>query len=167
MNPTRPSEGEQIELWRDRLRTAAEEYQIAAEAHRAAIDAARRKRWKLDADGAKVLLIAKVGECESLGKYAEVLDTFAQLVLESRTPAPPADEDRSPEPLTAREREVLTLIGAGRSTRQISADLGITFKTAAIHRSRILQKFGVHNTAELVRRAIGCGLLHPGGDKSG
>jgi DNA-binding NarL/FixJ family response regulator len=61
--------------------------------------------------------------------------------------------------LTTREREVLTLIVAGQSTKEIAYSLGITFKTAACHRNRILGKFGAHNTAEVVRRAISEGLL--------
>jgi DNA-binding CsgD family transcriptional regulator len=63
------------------------------------------------------------------------------------------------EQLTARELEVLRLIVAGRSTKQIAFDLGISFKTAACHRSHILQKIGAHNTAELVCRAIREGLI--------
>ena len=67
----------------------------------------------------------------------------------------------APEPLTKREKEVLVLIGEGLSTKQIAARLGITFKTAACHRDRIMNKLGVRNAAMLVRSAIRMGLLQP------
>jgi len=63
--------------------------------------------------------------------------------------------------LTAREIEVLRLIADGLSTKEIAAQLQIRFKTAVCHRSRILQKLGVHETVSLVRLAIRAGLLEP------
>ena len=57
-------------------------------------------------------------------------------------------------PVTPREMQVLALIVRGRSTKQLADDLGITFKTAVSHRTRLLSKFGVHDTASLVREAI-------------
>jgi DNA-binding NarL/FixJ family response regulator len=63
--------------------------------------------------------------------------------------------------LTAREREVLKLIAEGRSTKEIAHQLGISFKTAACHRSRILRKFNAHNSVLLVRAAIRAGLVEP------
>ena len=65
------------------------------------------------------------------------------------------------EPLTPREREVLKLIAEGRTSKRIAAELGISFKTAACHRSHIMIKFGVYNTVSLVRAAIRAGLLEP------
>lgn len=55
--------------------------------------------------------------------------------------------------LTPRERQVLPHIIAGRLNKQIAADLGISLKTTKVHRSRIMQKFGVRSVAELVRLA--------------
>lgn len=55
--------------------------------------------------------------------------------------------------LTPREREVLPHILAGRLNKQIAADLGISLKTTKVHRSRIMQKFGVRSVAGLVRAA--------------
>jgi DNA-binding NarL/FixJ family response regulator len=65
------------------------------------------------------------------------------------------------EPLTRREQEVLRCIAEGSSTKQTAARLGITFKTAACHRHRIMQKLGVHETTSLVRFAIRSGLVQP------
>ncbi len=63
--------------------------------------------------------------------------------------------------LTERERQVLMLIADGHSTKEAAAKLGISYKTADSHRSRILEKLNVHETASLVRYAIRAGLVQP------
>jgi PAS domain S-box-containing protein len=63
--------------------------------------------------------------------------------------------------LTERERQVLVLIADGNSTKEAAASLGISYKTADSHRSRILDKLGVHETASMVRYAIRAGLIEP------
>ena len=63
--------------------------------------------------------------------------------------------------LTERERQVLVLIADGKSTKEAAARLGISYKTADSHRSRILEKLGVHETASMVRYAIRAGLVQP------
>jgi PAS domain S-box-containing protein len=63
--------------------------------------------------------------------------------------------------LTERERQVLVLIADGRSTKEAASTLGISYKTADSHRSRILEKLGVHETASMVRYAIRAGLISP------
>jgi PAS domain S-box-containing protein len=63
--------------------------------------------------------------------------------------------------LTERERQVLVLITEGKSTKQTAERLGISYKTADSHRSRILEKLGVHETASMVRYAIRAGLVSP------
>ena len=62
-------------------------------------------------------------------------------------------------PLTVREVQVLTLVAEGHSTKKIAALLGISYKTADSHRSRIMEKLGVHETASLVRYAIRQGIV--------
>lgn len=69
--------------------------------------------------------------------------------------------DQPEEPLTARERQVLQLIAEGKTTKAIARLLGVSFKTAESHRSRIMKKLGIHEIAGLVRYAIRRGLLHP------
>ena len=61
--------------------------------------------------------------------------------------------------LTERERQVLVLIAGGKSTKEAAVQLGISYKTADSHRSRILEKLGVHETASMVRYAIRAGLI--------
>jgi DNA-binding NarL/FixJ family response regulator len=62
--------------------------------------------------------------------------------------------------LTPREREVLLRIAEGHSTKQVAGLLGITFKTASCHRSRIMDKLEIHNLAGLVRYAIREQIIH-------
>jgi PAS domain S-box-containing protein len=63
--------------------------------------------------------------------------------------------------LTERERQVLVLVAEGKSTKEAALRLGISYKTADSHRSRILEKLGVHETASMVRYAIRAGLIEP------
>lgn len=61
--------------------------------------------------------------------------------------------------LTPREREVFHLVVEGRTTKEVARELEVSVKTAENHRSRVLEKLGVHNTAELVSYAAKKGLL--------
>ena len=61
--------------------------------------------------------------------------------------------------LTAREREVFHLIAEGLTTKEIARKLEISAKTAENHRTRVLDKLGMRNTAELVRYALRKGLM--------
>jgi DNA-binding NarL/FixJ family response regulator len=65
------------------------------------------------------------------------------------------------ESLTNREKEVLELVAEGCRTKDIATRLGISFKTAACHRSHIMDKFGAHNAVVLLRVAIRKGLVQP------
>ena len=69
-----------------------------------------------------------------------------------------AKGDPPPDPLTSRERQVLQLIAEGKTTKQAAALLDISVKTAETHRTRIMQKLDIHETAGLVRYAIRLGL---------
>ncbi|PYP12795.1 MAG: hypothetical protein DMD54_17910 [Gemmatimonadetes bacterium] len=63
--------------------------------------------------------------------------------------------------LTPRERQVLQLVGEGKSTKQIAEALHISVKTAEFHRGRLMKKLNVHDTANLVRYAIREGWIAP------
>jgi DNA-binding NarL/FixJ family response regulator len=65
------------------------------------------------------------------------------------------------DPLTSRERQVLQLIGEGKSSKEIAVVLGISTKTAESHRTRLMQKLDIHDVASLVRYAIRRGLVVP------
>jgi two-component system, NarL family, response regulator NreC len=63
------------------------------------------------------------------------------------------------EVLSQRELQVLELVGEGFTTPQISEKLGISPKTVARHRERIMNKLNMHSSAELVRFAIKTGII--------
>jgi DNA-binding NarL/FixJ family response regulator len=65
------------------------------------------------------------------------------------------------DPLTARERQVLQLVGEGKTTKEIAVLLGVSVKTAETHRTRLMQKLDIHEIAGLVRYAIRRGLVQP------
>jgi DNA-binding NarL/FixJ family response regulator len=82
-----------------------------------------------------------------------------QQELESLQPPPVDDQVVTPKPaqaferLTARERQVLSLIGQGMSSKAIAARLGLSADTVHTHRRHITIKLGVSG-AELVRTAV-------------
>lgn len=55
--------------------------------------------------------------------------------------------------LTKREKEVLRLLAAGNSTKEIASQLFVSENTIETHRRHLLQKFGVKNSVELIARA--------------
>jgi two-component system, LuxR family, response regulator TtrR len=57
--------------------------------------------------------------------------------------------------LTAREREVMDRIIAGRLNKQIADELGISIKTVEVHRGRVMEKMVVSSVAELVQCIMG------------
>jgi two-component system, NarL family, response regulator NreC len=61
-------------------------------------------------------------------------------------------------PLSGRERQVLQLIAEGKKTRQAAEVLGVSVKTVECHRSRIMRKLDIRETAGLIRYAIRHGL---------
>jgi len=56
--------------------------------------------------------------------------------------------------LSAREREVLRLVGRGLSNKEIANALGISHQTARDHVSRLLRKLGARRRTGLVRAAL-------------
>ncbi|HXT40609.1 MAG TPA: response regulator transcription factor [Candidatus Angelobacter sp.] len=65
----------------------------------------------------------------------------------------------SSEPLSPRERQVLQLIAEGKTTKEVAGVLNISVKTAETHRTRLMEKLDIHETAGLVRYAIRRGLV--------
>lgn len=60
--------------------------------------------------------------------------------------------------LSNREREVLTGLSDGLSTKQIADRLGIGVRTAETFRMRMMRKLGIHNVASLTKYAIANGM---------
>jgi two-component system nitrate/nitrite response regulator NarL len=63
------------------------------------------------------------------------------------------------DPLTPRERDILGLIVAGRSNKEIADVLGITSATTETHRKNLKRKLGITTTAGLIRYALDHGIV--------
>src|SRR6266852_5185098 len=74
------------------------------------------------------------------------------LSFQDRASRGPAHVARTPSASTCRRR---------KSTKDVATLLGISVKTAESHRSRLMQKLDIHETASLVRYAIRHGLVQP------
>ena len=61
--------------------------------------------------------------------------------------------------LTAREREVLQLLAEGRSNKEVASLLDLAASTVETHRANLMQKLGLHNTAEIVLYAVRKGMI--------
>jgi len=82
-------------------------------------------------------------------------ETITHILLndEPRTRKPTAGSGVKPN-LTPRESEVLTLIAQGLTTQQMATQLFVSAKAVEFHRSSLLMKFGVPNTALLIKNAM-------------
>jgi DNA-binding CsgD family transcriptional regulator len=74
---------------------------------------------------------------------------------ESLLPAAPA----GPGKLSARERELVTLVAQGRTDAQIAAELYISIRTVRSHLDRIRDKTDCRRRADLTRLALAAGLV--------
>jgi DNA-binding NarL/FixJ family response regulator len=61
--------------------------------------------------------------------------------------------------LTDREKEVLQLLAEGRSNKEVASLLDLGLSTVETHRSNLMQKLNLHNTAEIVLYAVRKGLI--------
>ena len=68
-------------------------------------------------------------------------------------------EQRLLDTLTGRQRQILSLIAEGHSTKDIARSLNISVKTVESHRAQVTEKLGIHDIAGLVRFAIRMGIV--------
>jgi DNA-binding CsgD family transcriptional regulator len=87
-------------------------------------------------------------------------DTAAEyaLMLTATGPAGPAAAP-GPGQLSARERELVTLVAQGRTDAQIAAQLHISVRTVSSHLDRIRDKTGCRRRTDLTRLALSTGLV--------
>lgn len=98
-------------------------------------------------------LVAAVRKAASGGRYiSPVVAELLARELENPKGAAPHEK------LSARESQILSLIGAGKSTKQIAYELSISVNTVNTYRARILEKLGMRANAELIRYAVEHGL---------
>jgi DNA-binding CsgD family transcriptional regulator len=97
-----------------------------------------------------------------LRRELELLAQRGRIQLQAPAESPPATAEAPSVAaslgLTPREAEVLALVAAGRTNRQIGQELFITDKTASVHVSRILAKLGVAGRGEAAAIAHRLGL---------
>ncbi len=74
---------------------------------------------------------------------------------------PIQSEADDPSPLSLREREVVALLAAGLTNKQIGARLTISTRTVESHRAKIMLKLDMHSLSELVRYAVRTRLIRP------
>jgi DNA-binding NarL/FixJ family response regulator len=97
-----------------------------------------------------------VAEADTLPEARRVREVDAYLVAA----APPTDDEApGPEPLTAREIEVLTALADGLSNKAIAARLGIGDETVKFHLSAIFGKLQASNRTDAVRQAVRRGMV--------
>lgn len=80
-------------------------------------------------------------------------------VLDPQVARPQALKGERETGLTPREMEILQHIVAGKSNKEIASDLELSVNTVAVHRANIMDRLGIHKTAELVVYAIRNGLV--------
>jgi len=151
----------------------AVELLAATEAQRAAIGAEfplpLRERLDLIAAAARRGVGTDAAAASGAGWSEEEAVAAALAVAERHSTPPGAGADHAPAPpagaaavgdggLTAREREVLGLIGEGRSDAEIAAALFISKRTASAHVGHILQKLGVPTRAAAAAESVRRGL---------
>lgn len=64
-------------------------------------------------------------------------------------------------PLTLRQREILTLLANGKSTKEIANTLHLSGKTVETHRAHLMERLNIHDVAGLVKYALHVGLIPP------
>jgi predicted ATPase/DNA-binding CsgD family transcriptional regulator len=105
----------------------------------------------------RVLGPARTRTAEERGA-AMSLETAAEYALMLTDPGPPQPAAPGPGTLSARERELVTLVARGRTDAQIAAELYISIRTVRSHLDRIRDKTGCRRRADLTRLALSAGL---------
>jgi two-component system response regulator NreC len=105
-------------------------------------------------EAADVEVVSAVREVARGGRYVHP-ELGARLIAADAEAARRAEQD----PLSDREREVLTLLALGHTNQEIAKQLFISVRTAETHRAHIMQKLRLTSRAELVKYAIAQGLL--------
>ena len=93
-----------------------------------------------------------------------LLEDYQQLAKRFTLPSPDEVNEKDKDAVTldilsVRERQVLELVGEGLNNYDIGKKLGLSPKTIARHRERIMKKLNMHSRTELVKFAIRTGLI--------
>jgi DNA-binding NarL/FixJ family response regulator len=107
--------------------------------------------------GARGYILKNALELDLVSAVKRVAE--GHLVLDPQLAKPEALKGERDSGLTARELEILRHIVAGKSNKEIAAELGLSANTVGVHRANIMDTLGIHKTAELVVYAIRNGLV--------
>lgn len=99
-----------------------------------------------------------------LGGEVYVSPRMSARILDALSAGRPRGSSSPIEQLTNREFEVFQLIGQGRSTREIAAELHLSPKTVDVHRGHIKGKLGLRDVTALIRHAVRWVETRPAGD---
>lgn len=110
----------------------------------------------LDA-GARGYILKSAVDMELVAAVRRV--AAGEIVLDPQVSRAPSLKGERSAGLTPRELEVLRWIVAGKSNKEIAAELDLSANTIAVHRANIMDALGIHKTAELVVYAIRNGLV--------
>jgi DNA-binding NarL/FixJ family response regulator len=124
--------------------TANEDPDLAAQAIRVCASAFLLKRCA----GAELMKAIR----EVMQQRTYVTPLIAGGIVQSLMHAPLAD--KSAEQLTSRQRQVLQLLAEGKSMKQAGSILGITARTVAFHKYRMMDQLKITTSAELIRVAF-------------
>jgi two-component system response regulator NreC len=115
------------------------------------------------AAGASGYLLKEAADAELVAALREVAagGRYVHPALGARIAAADAaaEAKAASDPLSDREREVLRLLALGHTNQEIAQMLFISVRTAETHRAHIMQKLRLSTRAELVRYALGEGVL--------
>ncbi|MGC1619506.1 MAG: response regulator transcription factor [Candidatus Acidiferrum sp.] len=114
-------------------------------------------RQALDA-GARGYILKNAMELDLANAVKRVAK--GEKVLDPQVARPASLKGERDGGLTPRELEVLQRIVAGKSNKEIAAELSLSANTVSVHRANIMDALGIHKTAELVVYAIRNGLVN-------
>jgi two-component system, NarL family, invasion response regulator UvrY len=94
-------------------------------------------------------LVAAIRRVVSGGRYVSpaLAEKLASMIASG-------DERRPHELLSAREYQVLCLIGAGKSVKEVAAAMSLSPKTVSTYRTRVMEKTGLKSNAEIIRYTV-------------
>jgi DNA-binding NarL/FixJ family response regulator len=119
--------------------------------------AAGVRGWVLKSDGTDDMMTA----VEALQRHKSIFssrisDLLTDVYKRHRVGPAAANVAR----LSPREREVVQLLGEGKTSKEVATMLGVTLKTARTHRGNVMLKLKLHSIAELVLYAVRNEIVH-------
>jgi DNA-binding NarL/FixJ family response regulator len=113
--------------------------------------------WVFKSDGTDDLVTAVAALQQHKSIFSSRVSELLTDVYNRHRMDPPAAKVAR---LSPREREVVQLLGEGKTSKEVAAALGVTLKTAETHRGNVMVKLKLHSIAELVLYAVRNEIVH-------